>query len=98
PMKDVRERLTLIARPPITDGVQGVYPDTARNALKIQGTDRAGAGLPWDEWAQEFAEQLPEEIRKALSQSGGTRQGTIQDASWSKRLVDRFGSRWESIR
>jgi hypothetical protein len=98
PLKDVRDNLTLVARPKLTDGKEGVYPDTARNALKIQGTNRAGEGLPWDEWAQEFADSLPEPIRKALTTSGGTKQGTLKDPSWSQRLIDRFGSRWESVR
>jgi len=56
--KSVRENLTLVARPPLSEGAYGVYPDTARNALKIQGTKRAGEPLPWSDWGQEFAENM----------------------------------------
>lgn len=95
---DVRTRLTLIARPPLTNGKFGVYPDTARNALKIQGTKRAGESLPWADWASEFAQDMPTEIVEALAKAGPARTGTLSDASWRHRLVDRFGARWKSLR
>lgn len=94
----VRANLTIIARPPHTNGTYGVYPDTARNALKIQGTKRAGESLPWAEWAQEFAESLPSPIREALAKAAPTSSGTLKDATWRTRLADRFGARWKSLR
>lgn len=94
----VRSNLTIIARPPHSDGSFGVYPDTARNALKIQGTRRAGEALPWAEWAQEFAENLPAPIREALAKAAPASSGTIKDGTWKSRLVDRFGARWRSLR
>lgn len=95
----VRERLTIVARPPYTNGTFGVYPDTARNALKIQGTKRAGEPLPWSEWGQEFAENMPSEIREALAKAGPTNAtATLEDAKWRDRLMDRFGRRWKSVR
>lgn len=94
----VRSNLTIIARPPHTNGTYGVYPDTARNALKIQGTKRAGESLPWAEWAQEFAENLPGPIREALAKAAPASSGTLKDANWRSRLADRFGARWKSLR
>ena len=94
----VRQNVTLIARPPATDGSYGVYPDTARNALKIQGTRRAGESLPWAEWAQEFAEHLPAALREALAKAAPASSGTLTDGSWRTRLLDRFGGRWRSLR
>jgi len=94
----VRANLTLVARPPHTDGSFGVYPDTARNALKIQGTKRAGEPLPWADWAQEFAEALPAEIAEAEVKARPSRQGTLADTTWRKRLQDRFGARWKALR
>ncbi|MFO0726459.1 MAG: ATP-binding protein [Myxococcota bacterium] len=94
----VRANLTLIARPPHSDGSYGVYPDTARSALKIQGTKRAGEPLPWATWGQEFAENLPSAIREALAKAAPSSSGTIQDATWRSRLLDRFGARWRSLR
>lgn len=95
---EVRGALTLIARPPMSDGRYGVYPDTARNALKIQGTKRAGEPLPWAEWAQEFAERMPPEIVAALAKATPTRTGSLADQSWRDRLAARFGARWSTLR
>ncbi|MCC7536070.1 MAG: hypothetical protein IT379_07645 [Deltaproteobacteria bacterium] len=95
---DVRANLTIIARPPMTDGSYGVYPDTARNALKIQGTRRAGEPLPWADWAQEFADNLPDAIRDALAKATPTTSGSIDDPTFKARLTDRFGARWRSLR
>lgn len=96
--KAVRDNLTLIVRPPVSDGVYGVYPDTARNSLKVQGTRRAGEPLPWADWAQEFAENMPAPIREALAKAGPSSSGTIRDSKWKERLIDRFSSRWKTLR
>ncbi len=95
---EVRAALTLIARPPHTDGNYGVYPDTARNSLRIQGTKRAGEPLPWAEWGAEFAERMPPAIIDALAKAGPRRTGTLEDQSWRDRLVARFGARWTRLR
>lgn len=94
----VRGNLTLIARPPMTDGTYGVYPDTARNGLKVQGTKRAGEPLPWDEWAEEFARNLPDPICEALAKAGPSNSGTLKDPDWKQRLVDRFSRLWKTLR
>jgi hypothetical protein len=98
--KDVRTNLTLIAVPPKSgQGIYGVYPDTARSALKIQGTKHAGEPLPWPEWGQEFAEAMPEEIAKVIAKAGSAdASGTLDDPKWKERLIDRFGRRWGTIR
>jgi hypothetical protein len=98
--KDVRSNLTLIAVPPKSGhGYYGVYPDTARNALKIRGTKHAGEPLPWPQWGQEFAEKMPIEIAEAVAKAGSAdATGTIGDAKWKERLLDRFGRRWGTVR
>lgn len=96
--KTVRDNLAIIARPPLADGSYGVYPDTARNALRIQGTKRAGEPLPWAEWAQAFAENMPEPIQHALAKAGPANCGTLRDPSWRTRLSDRFAARWKTFR
>ncbi|MFI5297233.1 MAG: hypothetical protein ACHREM_03980 [Polyangiales bacterium] len=99
PQKEVRERLTIIARPPQASGAAfGVYPDTARNSLKLQATKRAGESLPWADWAQEFAERMPAPIREALAVAGPSRTGTLDDERWKDRLADDYGKRWASAR
>lgn len=94
----VRHNLTLIARPPAFAGAYGVYPDTARNALKVQGAGRAGEPLPWEDWAEEFARQLPDEVSAALAKAGPARAGTVHAGDWQRRLTDRFGELWRSTR
>lgn len=91
----VRARLWLIARPPhLEDGRRGVYPRTDRNALLIKGGPRAGQPLPWNEWASEFADKMPQEIRDAIRAARAGGDGTLDDDSWKTRLAERFGSRW----
>lgn len=95
----VRSNLTLIAKPPHhSEGHFGVYPDTARNSLKIKDDHRAGEALPWHEWAQEFAENLPAEIAEALAKASPANTGTLTDVRWKDRLMERFGSRWRTVR
>jgi hypothetical protein len=98
--KQVRNNLTLIAIPPKSGtGGYGVYPDTARSALKTRGTKRAGESLPWPEWGQEFSEKIPEAIAKAVAKAGSANSsGSVADQKWKERLVDRFGCRWKTMR
>jgi hypothetical protein len=86
----------LIVRPPHFDEEtqHGVYPRTDRNALLIRGGPKAGEALPWSEWAAEFAEAMPEEIRDAIRAARVGQEGTLTDDSWRERLADRFGARW----
>lgn len=98
--RKVRENLTVIIKPPAAgEGAYGVYPDTARNTLKLMGAKRSGDSLPWAEWGHEFAEAMPDEIRDALHKAGPDNSfGTVMDERWRDRLIDRFGSRWRSLR
>jgi hypothetical protein len=95
---EVRKNLTLVARPPAFEGVYGVYPDTARNALKVQGPKQTGESLPWDHWAEEFARVMPAEISEALAKAGPQHSGTLASGEMQKRLWDRFGSLWKTLR
>ena len=90
----VRENLTIIAKPPILKDYVGVYPDTARNTLKIMGTKKAGEPLPWGEWGEEFAANLPAEIVEALKSAISASSGTLEDTKWRQKLAERFSKRW----
>jgi hypothetical protein len=96
----VRERVWLIIRPPMfSDETQhGVYPRTDRNSLLIRGGPRAGEPLPYQDWAVEFADRMPDPIRDAIRAARAGQEGTITDDSWRARLADRFGSRWRVIK
>ncbi len=97
----VRSNLWLVIRPPEaggTHGGHGVYPRTDRNSLLLQGGASAGQPLPFEDWAAEFADQMPEQIRAAIKAARGSEAGTIDDDSWRERLADRFGARWKITR
>ncbi|MEM9405872.1 MAG: hypothetical protein AAGA81_07540 [Acidobacteriota bacterium] len=93
----VRTKLWLVIRPPEADqtvGSFGVYPRTDRNSLLLQGGAAAGRPLPFEEWAADFADRMPDDIRSAIREARGSEAGSIEDDSWRDRLADRFGSRW----
>jgi len=93
----VRQRLWVIFRPLELDasGRRGVFPTTDRNALKLRGGPNAGDDLPINEWANEFAEKMPEAIRAALAEARSGDARAIEDEAWRERLIERFGSRWK---
>jgi hypothetical protein len=93
----VRKRLWLIARPPVfEEGIRaGVYPRTDRNALLIKGGPEAGSPLPIGDWAGEFADAMPDELRAAIFAARSGAAGSIEDERWKERLAERFGSRWK---
>lgn len=96
---DVRKRVWLVARPPLAEGHNlGVYMSSDRNRLLVMGGPKAGDPLPWDEWAIEFAENLPAPIVKAISEARAGRTDTELDASWRDRLAERFARRWRQLR
>jgi hypothetical protein len=91
----VRSRLWLIIRPPVDPEEKfGVYPKTDRNSLLIKGGPNAGGSLPINEWAGEFADNMPGEIIEALAAGRRGASGSITDDHWRERLAERFGARW----
>jgi hypothetical protein len=93
--QSVRSRLWLIVRPPLAeDGKHGVYPRTDRNALLLRGGPNAGGPLPMNDWANEFADNMPPEILDAIKAARVGESGTLSDSTWRERLAERFGARW----
>lgn len=92
----IRTRLWLIARPQELDhgGKVGVYPRGDRNSLLLRGGPNAGGPLPINEWGNEFAEKMPDEIKDAIRAVRADQDGTISDPRWRERLAERFGARW----
>lgn len=96
---DVRKRVWLVARPPLAgQGNYGVYMSSDRNRLLTMGGPKAGDPLPWDEWAVEFADNLPDVIVKAINDARSGRADTDLDAAWKERLAERFSRRWRQLR
>lgn len=97
----VRANLWLILRPPMLGedgGKHGVYPRTDRNALLLKGGPNAGGPLPINDWAGEFADDMPEAIIEAIKKQRGGEPGTLDDQVWRQRLADRFGARWRIVK
>ena len=46
------------------------------------------------DWGAEFADNMPEEVLKAILKARGEHSGSIEDDEYRKRLQDRFGNRW----
>ena len=90
----LRENVYLIVVPKEFDGVSGAYPNDARTQLLLGGKD-AGRALPVVEWANEFANTLPPEITKRISEHFDEMSGTIRDDRWKARLQERFGFLWK---
>ena len=95
----IRRKLWLIVEPPFDpEGKTGVYPKTDRNSLLIKGGAAAGAPLPINDWAGEFADNMPPELMEALRAAHNGQSGTITDESWKDKLAEKFGSRWKMLR
>jgi hypothetical protein len=94
---EVQQNLSLIIEPELytaANGRWGVYPDQSRNRLIFTGNGEKGVELPLNDWGLEFANELPDAIRDAISAARGEQRGTIEDEDYRKRLQDKFGKRW----
>jgi Histidine kinase-, DNA gyrase B-, and HSP90-like ATPase len=95
---DVMRRLTIILTPQLyqpTNGCWGVHPDNSRNRLIFTGNGEKGVLLPIDNWAEEFANNLPEPILDAIKAArGASDTATIDDPEYRRRLAEKFGKRW----
>ncbi len=94
----VQHDVTILIEPPSyrpgEPSAYGVYPEQSRNRLLFAGDGEKGSELPITKWAYEFAENMPIEIRDAITAARGNEDtGTIND-EYRKRLLDRFGNRW----
>jgi hypothetical protein len=97
----IRSRLWLIVRPPHADDEgkrSGVYPRGDRNGLLLRGGPHAGSPLPINEWAAEFADNMPDELLAAIKKARAGADGTLSDVAWRERLMERFGSRWRKTK
>jgi hypothetical protein len=72
----------------------GVYPDQSRNRLNFTGNGEKGVGIPLSDWGFEFSENMPQEIRDAISQARADGDVSLQDQEYRKRLQNKFGNRW----
>ena len=92
---EIRDRVWLFIEPPkIVDGSPkwGVTPQASRGTLIAKG----GHPLPWDDWYQEFFDNMPKEIRDAIaaSRSGESRQDEAARRDRLKRVMSNLGKRF----
>ena len=93
----VQQNLTIILEPQHFSGESGrwgVHPDQSRNRLIFTGDGEKGAELPMHDWGTEFAQNMPDEIERAIMAARSENTGTIDDDEYRKRLQDKFGNRW----
>lgn len=92
----VQQNLSIILEPKkyTHDEHWGVHPDQSRNRLIFTAPNIKGVGIPLWEWGLNFAEQMPEDILKAIKKARGDTSGTIDSEEYRRRLQDKFGSRW----
>jgi hypothetical protein len=95
---EVMRRLTIIMTPQLyqpSNGRWGIHPDTSRNRLIFTGNGEKGVPLPIDNWAEEFANNLPDPILEAIKAArGGSDAATLEDPEYRRRLAEKFGKRW----
>lgn len=63
----------------IEPALANMEPDISRSTLKVNGSE-----LPWEEWAEEFREQLPEEIKAMQEREGGNTNDDLQSSLFDK--------------
>jgi hypothetical protein len=94
----VRNNLWLVIRPPLGDGPGGgIYPRADRSSL-VWGGGRGGDELPINEWADEFAGNMPGAIIEALKRARKDNPSSLDDDAWRAKLAQRFGSRLMLVR
>jgi hypothetical protein len=83
----VRTKLWVIIAPPVDDRprVHGVYPESARSALKHSGT--ADRLVPMNDWLADIAKHMPDDIKKALAEAFGEHK---EDSSLTSKLMERL--------
>jgi len=93
----VQQNLFFILEPQLFDaqvGMWGVHPDQSRNRLIFSGNGEKGAAIPLADWGNEFADNMPDEIRDAILKARDEGPDTLTDEEYRRRLQDKFGSRW----
>lgn len=93
----VQSNTWIILEPPHyipSNGRWGIHPDQSRNRLIFTGNGDKGAELPLSDWGMEFAENMPDAIRDAITMARAGLGGSMDDEEYRKRLQDKFGSRW----
>jgi len=98
----VRKRVFIILEPPEYDelfGKAGVAPSTGRADLYWLGAGASPRSVKPSDWAQEFAEWMPDEIEAAIAelheQMAGSDEGRAERL---KKVWDRFAKRWKAAR
>lgn len=93
----LKENVFLVVEPVEFNGAAGAYPNDARTQLLLGGKE-AGRALPVVEWANEFANNLPDAIVKKITEHFDGLNGTIRDDKWKTKLAERFGFLWKIIK
>jgi len=74
------QRVVLYVEPRVTRR-RRIVPNTARTALLVNGRP-----LPWDEWAEQFRENLPAEILALMEEVADARSARDRTESFKQRM------------
>jgi hypothetical protein len=86
----VSRRLSLIVEPLLAGEHEGVFPGQARATLMMQRSTGT-AELPWDQWRDEFRDNLPAQIIEALREaSHSNEQRDERLLEIDRRLRERY--------
>jgi len=97
--REVKRNLTIFIRPPeAIDEGYGIYPSGERNRLLLKTKTDIGLELPVADWAAEWAESMPEDIRAAIKEARGSESGSLEDGKYRERLAEKFGDKWPAVR
>ncbi len=95
----VVDRTWIIARPPLGGGGRfGVYMTSDRNQLRVQGNLHTSDPLPWSNWAEQFANAMPEPLQLAIAAERSDNPSDPTDDSLRERLAERFSKRWRTLK
>jgi hypothetical protein len=94
----VRKRVFVIFEPPEYDEdtyQRGVAPSTGRADLYWMGAGVSPSSVKPNDWAEAFANNMPDEIQAALSADHEEKKVTDEERSERlKRVMDRLSKRW----
>jgi hypothetical protein len=98
----VRKRVFVVLEPPEYDEDTerpGVAPSTGRADLYWLGAGLSPRSIKPSDWAEQFADHMPEEIEAALTAAHEDSKATSEERQERlRRVMDRFSKRWRAPR
>lgn len=90
---EVQRKLSIVLEPPLWEpNKPGIYPDsTRRHVLYRDAMGTLYNDLPWDAWAHEFRNNMPEEISTEIDKALDT---LVHGSNWNEAELASYKNRW----